>query len=122
LDQQGRILPEGVTDSRGGSDKEAAPPPRRPRRDRPPGGGGVVATAGGRAGEVAADLMPKRTSTAWNRGRPGVLEGQHVIHFGEYGLKALEPAAITNRPIEAARIAMNRHIKARRKVWIYIFR
>jgi large subunit ribosomal protein L16 len=43
------------------------------------------------------------------------------MHFGEYGLKALEPAWITNRQIEAARIAMTRRIKRGGKVWINVF-
>ena len=43
------------------------------------------------------------------------------ISFGEYGLKALEPAWITDRQIEAARIAMTRHIKRGGKIWIRMF-
>ena len=43
------------------------------------------------------------------------------IDFGEYGLKALEPAWLTNRQIEAARVALTRHIKRGGKVWIRIF-
>jgi large subunit ribosomal protein L16 len=43
------------------------------------------------------------------------------VSFGEYGLQALEPAWISNRQIEAARIAMTRHIKRGGKVWIRIF-
>ena len=43
------------------------------------------------------------------------------LHFGEYGLQALEPAWITNRQIEAARIAMTRYMKRGGKVWIKIF-
>ena len=41
--------------------------------------------------------------------------------FGEYGLQTLDPAWITNRQIEAARVAMTRHIKRGGKVWIRIF-
>ena len=68
-------------------------------------------------------LMPKRTKhRKHHRGRrEGLSKGNHVLHFGEYGLKALEPAAITNRQIEAARIAMTRHIKRGGKVWINIY-
>ena len=68
-------------------------------------------------------LMPKRTKhRKEHRGRRrGFSKGNHVIHFGEFGLKALEPAAITNRQIEAARIAMTRRIKRGGKVWINIF-
>ena len=68
-------------------------------------------------------LMPKRTKhRKHHRGRrEGLSKGNHVVHFGEYGLKALEPAWITNRQIEAARIAMTRKIKRGGKVWINIF-
>ncbi len=48
-------------------------------------------------------------------------KGGTRIEHGEYGLKALEPGWITNRQIEAARIAMTRHIKRGGKVWIDIF-
>ena len=43
------------------------------------------------------------------------------ISFGQYGLKALEPCWVTNRQIEAARVAITRHIKRGGKVWIRIF-
>jgi len=43
------------------------------------------------------------------------------VSFGEYGLKAMEPGWITSRQIEAARIAINRHVKRGCKVWIRIF-
>jgi large subunit ribosomal protein L16 len=68
-------------------------------------------------------LMPKRTKhRKHHRGRrEGLSKGNHVVHFGEYGLKALEPAWITNRQIEAARIAMTRRIKRGGKVWINIY-
>ena len=45
----------------------------------------------------------------------------NVVSFGEYGLMAMEPAWITNRQIEAARIAMTRFIKRGGQVWIKIF-
>jgi large subunit ribosomal protein L16 len=68
-------------------------------------------------------LMPKRVKfRKHHRGRrEGLSKGHTEIHFGEYGLKALEPAWITNRQIEAARIAMTRRIKRGGKVWINIF-
>ena len=44
-----------------------------------------------------------------------------MVHFGEYGIKAMEPGAITNRQIEAARIAMTRKIRRGGKVWINVF-
>ena len=48
------------------------------------------------------------------------MRGNKIAH-GEYGLVALEPAWITNRQIEAARIAMTRYIKRGGQVWIQIF-
>jgi len=44
-----------------------------------------------------------------------------VISFGTYGLQALEPAWITQRQIEAARVALTRHVKRKGKVWLRIF-
>jgi large subunit ribosomal protein L16 len=43
------------------------------------------------------------------------------VSFGEYGLKALEPSWITNKQIEAARVAIMRHIKRTGKLWIRVF-
>jgi large subunit ribosomal protein L16 len=51
----------------------------------------------------------------------GSAKGQTTVHFGEYGLQALEPGWVTSRQIEAARIAMTRKIKRGGKVWINIF-
>ncbi len=51
----------------------------------------------------------------------GRAQSGNDLHFGEFGLQALEPAWITNRQIEAARIALTRHIKRGGKVWITIF-
>jgi len=68
-------------------------------------------------------LLPKRVKhRKVQRGRmTGRAQSGNDLHFGEYGLQALEPAWITNRQIEAARIAMTRHIKRGGKVWITIF-
>jgi large subunit ribosomal protein L16 len=68
-------------------------------------------------------LMPKRTKyRKQQRGRMGGLATRGAtIAFGEFGLKALEPAWVTNRQIEAARVAINRHIKRGGKMWIRIF-
>lgn len=44
-----------------------------------------------------------------------------AVTLGEYGLKALEPGWITNRQIEAARIAMTRHVKRGGRVWVRVF-
>ncbi|MFC7442655.1 50S ribosomal protein L16 [Laceyella putida] len=68
-------------------------------------------------------LMPKRVKFRRPH-RPslkGKAKGGTEVAFGEYGLQALEPAWITNRQIEAARIAMTRYIKRGGKVWIKIF-
>ncbi len=68
-------------------------------------------------------LMPKRVKyRRQHRGRmKGQAKGGTEVTFGEYGLQALEPSWITNRQIEAARIAMTRYIKRGGKVWIKIF-
>ena len=68
-------------------------------------------------------LLPRKTKfRKVQRGhRRGLSKGQTTVQFGDYGLKALEPAWLTNRQIEAARIAMTRKIKRGGKVWINIF-
>jgi large subunit ribosomal protein L16 len=68
-------------------------------------------------------LQPKRTKfRKQHRGRMrGNSRGGVEVQFGQYGLKALEPGWVTNRQIEAARIAMTRKIKRGGKVWINIF-
>lgn len=68
-------------------------------------------------------LMPRRVKyRREHRGRmKGNAKGGTEVIFGEYGLQALEPAWITNRQIEAARIAMTRFMKRGGKVWIKIF-
>ncbi|GAA1853501.1 50S ribosomal protein L16 [Actinomadura bangladeshensis] len=53
--------------------------------------------------------------------RRGMAKGGTRVTFGEYGIQAVESAYVTNRQIEAARIAMTRHIKRGGKVWINIF-
>ena len=68
-------------------------------------------------------LMPRKTAhRKHHRGRrTGMAKGGTSISFGEYGIQALEPAYVTNRQIESARIAMTRHIKRGGKVWITVF-
>jgi len=68
-------------------------------------------------------LIPKRVKHRKQmRGRMrGLAYRGHKVAFGEYGLQALEPAWITNRQIEAARVAITRHIKRGGKMWIRIF-
>ena len=51
----------------------------------------------------------------------GQAKGGTEVNFGDYGLLALEPGWITNRQIEAARVAMTRHIRRGGKVWINIY-
>ena len=53
--------------------------------------------------------------------RAGMTKGQSVVNFGDFGIKALEAGWVTNRQIEAARIAMTRKIRRGGKVWINIF-
>jgi large subunit ribosomal protein L16 len=68
-------------------------------------------------------LLPKKTKyRKVQRGRRrGLSKGHTTVHFGEYGLKSLDAGWLTNRQIEAARIAMTRKIKRGGKVWINIF-
>ena len=68
-------------------------------------------------------LMPRKVKhRKTQRGRTkGPSKGATEVVFGDYGIQALEPGWITARQIEAARIAMTRHIKRGGKVWINIF-
>ena len=68
-------------------------------------------------------LAPKKVKhRKVHRGhRRGMAKGGTEITFGDFGLVALEPAWITNRQIESARVAITRHIKRGGKVWINIF-
>ena len=70
-------------------------------------------------------LQPKRTKHRKVQRSQGVKAGNASrgtrITFGDYGLKALESGQITSRQIEAARVAINRHMKRAGKVWIRIF-
>ena len=68
-------------------------------------------------------LMPKKVK--YRKQQKGRLKGKanrgNTVDFGEYGLKAVEPGRISNRQIEAARIAITRYAKRGGKVWIRIF-
>ncbi len=68
-------------------------------------------------------LMPKRVK--FRRHHRGRMKGKatrgNTVFYGEYGLQALEPAWITDRQIEAGRVAITRHIRRGGKVWIRIF-
>jgi large subunit ribosomal protein L16 len=68
-------------------------------------------------------LMPKRVKhRKMQKGKNrGLAARGSVLHFGEYGLKALECGWISNRQIEAARVAITRHVKRGGKLWINIF-
>lgn len=71
-------------------------------------------------------LSPKRTKyrkrmRRVNRTLVGMASRNNNLEFGDFGLVALEPEWITNRQIEAARVAMTRNIKRGGKVWIRIF-
>ncbi len=68
-------------------------------------------------------LQPKRVK--YRKQQKGKIRGNAMrgnrVSFGDYGLQTLEAGWITNRQIEAARVAMTRHIKRGGKVWIRIF-
>jgi large subunit ribosomal protein L16 len=68
-------------------------------------------------------LQPKRVK--YRKTQRGRMKGKAwrgaTLSFGDFGLKAMEPCWITDRQIEAARIAMTRHIKRGGKVWIRVF-
>jgi len=68
-------------------------------------------------------LMPKRTKyrKAQRGRRRGNATRGSKVDFGQYGLKAVEPCWLSNRQIEAARVALTRHIKRGGKIWIRIF-
>jgi large subunit ribosomal protein L16 len=68
-------------------------------------------------------LMPKKVRhRKVQRGRMrGEAKGGTRVTFGDFGIQALEPGWITNRQIEAARVAMTRQIKRGGKVWINVF-
>ena len=68
-------------------------------------------------------LLPKKTKfRKHHRGRRrGEAKGQSTVHYGDFGIKSLEDGWVTNRQIEAARIAMTRKIRRGGKVWINVF-
>src|SRR3981189_848582 len=70
-------------------------------------------------------LMPRKPPKGFRKphhpDRSGAAKGGTRVTFGEYGIQALEPAYVTNRQIESARIAITRHIRRGGKVWINIF-
>ena len=68
-------------------------------------------------------LAPKRVKhrKAFKGRMRGAATRGNRVSFGEYGLQALEPSWVSNRQIEAARVAITRHIKRGGKVWIRLF-
>ena len=68
-------------------------------------------------------LMPKKVK--YRKTQKGRMRGKatkgSTVSFGQYGLKAIEPGRISNRQIEAARIAITRHAKRGGKLWIRVF-
>ncbi|MCW0234551.1 MAG: 50S ribosomal protein L16 [Ferrovibrio sp.] len=68
-------------------------------------------------------LQPKRTKfrKAFKGRIKGVAKGGTDLNFGAFGLKALEPARVTARQIEACRRAITRHIKRQGRMWIRVF-
>ena len=68
-------------------------------------------------------LIPRRTKhrKQHHPTRSGMAKGGTDLAFGDYGIQALEPAYVTNRQIEAARIAMTRYMKRGGKVFINIY-
>ena len=68
-------------------------------------------------------LQPKRVKyRKAQRGRmKGVAQRGATLAFGDFGLKALEPCWLTNRQIEAARVALTRSVKRGGKIWIRVF-
>lgn len=68
-------------------------------------------------------LMPKRVK--WRKQQRGRRKGVAFrgasISFGEYGLQALEPGWVTNRQIEAARVAISKSLRRGGKIWIRVF-
>jgi len=68
-------------------------------------------------------LMPKKVKyRKQHRGRrTGIAQRGSSLNYGSFGLKALEPGWLTNRQIEAGRIAMTRYVKRGGKIWIRIF-
>ena len=123
---KGEVMPEGYA---GAGDERGARRPRPPARASAATAAPAPTASPARAGvpaavrEVVPDAGPKRVKHRKQfRGRMrGYSKGGTQVAFGEYGLKALDRGWITNRQIEAARVAMTRKIKRGGKVWINIF-
>ena len=107
---KGEIMPEGFESAQ-------LTEPEPPQDDRRRG------ARQPRWGRSSLMLMPKRVKhrKVMRGRRKGNAKGGTAVTFGEYGLKSLERGWVTNRQIEAARVAMTRKIKRGGKVWINIF-
>ena len=94
---------------------------RRPRRRRGEPRGDRARTRNDRG--LIDVLIPRRVKHRKQHrpNRVGMASGGTQVTFGDFGIQALEPAYVTNRQIESARIAINRHIKRGGKVWINIY-
>src|SRR5206468_1272894 len=113
---KGEIMPAGYTGADLSSlDEPAQGPGDRDDRGR---GGRDGRDRGGRGGGRGDG---RGGGGRGGGGRAGFSRGQQTVAFGEYGLKALEQGWLTNRQIEAARIAMTRKIKRGGKVWINVY-
>ena len=109
---------DDARDGRSGRRRQA-PAPEAPAAEAP-----ATPDDGRRRGERDARCCSRRRPSIRrvHRGRRrGVSRGQTEVQFGDYGIKSLEAGWITNRQIEAARIAMTRKIKRGGKVWINVF-
>ena len=113
-------------------DPRTSSAPRRPLAARGRGGreSGVAETTAtpaprphAREQEAEVMLIPRRVKhrKQHHPTRRGMASGGTKVAFGEYGIQALEPAYLTNRQIESARIAINRHIRRGGKVWINVY-
>lgn len=69
--------------------------------------------------------MQQPSRVKWRKVHTGNLKGKPTkgttVEFGDFGLQAMEPKRITSRQLEAARVAMTRHMKRGGKVWIRVF-
>src|SRR5690606_10162635 len=92
-------------------------------RDLCPRRAGRCAGTAARNGGLSVMLIPRRTKhrKQHHPTRSGMAKGGTDLAFGDYGIQALAPAYVTNRQIEAARIAMTRYMKRGGKVFINIY-
>ena len=129
---RGRGQGRGPARERAAAPETQAPPvdpaPETPRTDAAPEVG-AEEHARGHPGDDARErrrvlmLMPRKTKhrKQFRGRRAGFAKGQTDVQYGDYGIKALETGWVTNRQIEAARIAMTRKIRRGGKVWINLF-